>query len=109
MDDFIVDDLKEEKRSKNGKQNIAKVDDELYNFWELSIVKIATVCPDFEKIIDTLIKTKSLSQVKKICCLSPLTPCKPMLAKPLKEIGAIFTRLENRNFTCEFKYDGLRG
>lgn len=43
------------------------------------------------------------------CKLSVGVPCKPMLAKPTKEIGIIFKRFEGQKFTCEFKYDGLRG
>lgn len=31
------------------------------------------------------------------------------LAKPTKEIQVIFKRFENMKFTCEYKYDGLRG
>ena len=32
-----------------------------------------------------------------------------MLAKPMKSIQMIFQRFENMKFTCEYKYDGLRG
>lgn len=32
-----------------------------------------------------------------------------MLAKPTKGIQVIFNRFEDKKFTCEFKYDGLRG
>lgn len=44
-----------------------------------------------------------------LCRITPGVPVKPMLAKPTKEIGVIFRRFENIKFTCEFKYDGLRG
>jgi DNA ligase-1 len=43
------------------------------------------------------------------CQISPGVPCKPMLAKPTKGIQVIFNRFEDKKFTCEFKYDGLRG
>ena len=32
-----------------------------------------------------------------------------MLAKPTKDISSILNRFEGKQFTCEFKYDGLRG
>ena len=80
-----------------------------YNFWETSMMKLITECPDHSQIVESLLKLKSLPLVKELCKITPLIPCKPMLAKPTKAVHAIFDNLERKKFTCEFKYDGLRG
>ncbi|CAK92216.1 unnamed protein product (macronuclear) [Paramecium tetraurelia] len=66
-------------------------------------------CPNYKKIIDTLFSIQSLKEVPELCHIIPGVPCKPMLAKPMKSIQMIFQRFENMKFTCEYKYDGLRG
>ena len=52
---------------------------------------------------------RSISDLQEKLKIQVGVPCKPMLAKPTKEIGIIFKRFENMKFTCEYKYDGLRG
>jgi DNA ligase 1 len=36
-------------------------------------------------------------------------PIKPMLSKSIKGIGEVLERFNGVNFTCEYKYDGMRG
>jgi DNA ligase-1 len=36
-------------------------------------------------------------------------PIKPMLSKSIKGIGEVLERFNGINFTCEYKYDGMRG
>ncbi|ADM11115.1 DNA ligase [Encephalitozoon intestinalis ATCC 50506] len=40
--------------------------------------------------------------------VSPGVPLKPMLANPSKDLTSAFKKVENKNFTCEYKYDGER-
>ncbi len=78
--------------------------------WEKVVKKAINTHPNFRKIIRTALECKGdLSQISEKCKMTPGVPCKPMLAKPTKGISIIFKRFENRKFTSEFKYDGLRG
>jgi len=66
--------------------------------------------PNYDKILDGLLTVgKNIDSLLEICKITPGVPVKPMLAKPTKEIAIIFKRFENMKFTCEYKYDGLRG
>lgn len=58
------------------------------------------------KSVCKLTPGKSISQVP--CLTLPGVPLKPMLAKPTKAIGEVLDRFENKEFTCEYKYDGER-
>jgi DNA ligase-1 len=81
-----------------------------YAGWQHVIRRAINAHPNFRKIIRTLQECKGNSKlVTERCKMTPGVPCKPMLAKPTKGIGIIFKRFEEKKFTCEFKYDGLRG
>jgi DNA ligase-1 len=41
--------------------------------------------------------------------MTPGIPCSPMLAKPTKSAEQAISKLKGNEFTCELKYDGLRG
>ena len=78
--------------------------------WEFAIRRAINSHPNFRKIIRTMLECKGdHSLVTEKCKMTPGVPCKPMLAKPTKGISIIFKRFENKKFTCEYKYDGLRG
>jgi len=66
--------------------------------------------PNYDQILEGLLSVgKNVDSLLDLCKITPGVPVKPMLAKPTKEIAIIFKRFENIKFTCEYKYDGLRG
>ena len=78
--------------------------------WELALRKTSHQYPNYKFIVKGMQDCEGdLSILYRDCKLTPGVPCKPMLAKPTKDINIIFTRFEGKPFTCEYKYDGLRG
>src|SRR3989440_7730107 len=63
--------------------------------------------PSYEIIIPAMLK-QGIFNLSENCRLQPGIPLKPMLAKPTKAITEVLDRFENKNFTCEYKYDGER-
>ncbi|KAI9889565.1 MAG: hypothetical protein M1814_005168 [Vezdaea aestivalis] len=63
--------------------------------------------PSYEEIIPALLKD-GIYNLRNTCKLQPGVPLKPMLAKPTKSITEVLDRFENKEFTCEYKYDGER-
>ncbi len=82
---------------------------EKFLIWELLFQKIITQYPHHENFFKAILKYRNIPQILGKVKLTPETPCKPMLAKPTKSLAQIFKRLEGCSFTCEYKYDGLRG
>lgn len=70
------------------------------------------VCPDFNKIINELLKispNSNLAQSLDSCKSTVGSPVQPMAAQPVKEIEELISRFEGKKMTCEYKYDGMRG
>ena len=63
--------------------------------------------PSYDKVIPALLEV-GIDGLRDKCKLTPGVPLKPMLAKPTKAIGEVLDRFENKQFTCEYKYDGER-
>ncbi|KAF9256931.1 ATP-dependent DNA ligase [Marasmius fiardii PR-910] len=61
--------------------------------------------PSYDEVIPALLE-HGIDGLCKHCKLRPGVPLKPMLAKPTKAIGEVLDRFENKQFTCEYKYDG---
>lgn len=66
--------------------------------------------PNHGKIVQNLLKyPHDPKKILESCRIQPGIPVKPQLAKPTESIKVIFKRFEGKKFTCEYKYDGLRG
>lgn len=63
--------------------------------------------PSYEVIIPAMLEHGILN-LRENCQLQPGVPLKPMLAKPTKSITEVLDRFDNKDFTCEYKYDGER-
>lgn len=77
--------------------------------WNILFQKILTQFPNHRVFFKNILEIKLIPKIIAKSSLTPETPCRPMLAKPTKSIGQIFKRLDKNPFSCEYKYDGLRG
>ena len=79
--------------------------------FEDNLNKAINECPDYGKVIADLLRYSpgdDINLIFKDCKITPGTPVKPMLAQPTKGINEILKRFTDIEFTCEYKYDGMR-
>jgi len=74
---------------------------------EETVKAVFSELPSYDIVVPALLKG-GWQHLKEECKLTPGVPLKPMLAKPTKAISEVLDRFENREFTCEYKYDGER-
>ena len=74
---------------------------------ETILKSVYSELPSYEVIIPAILE-HGLWNLRDNCKLQPGVPLKPMLAKPTKSITEVLDRFENKDFTCEYKYDGER-
>ena len=74
---------------------------------ETILKSVYSELPSYEVIIPAILE-HGLWNLHDNCKLQPGVPLKPMLAKPTKSITEVLDRFENKDFTCEYKYDGER-
>jgi DNA ligase-1 len=74
---------------------------------EETVKAVFSELPSYDIVVPALLRS-GWQHLKEECKLTPGVPLKPMLAKPTKAISEVLDRFENREFTCEYKYDGER-
>lgn len=74
---------------------------------EATLKSVFNELPSYEVVVPAMVE-HGIHNLHDACKLQPGVPLKPMLARPTKSIGEVLNRFENKEFTCEYKYDGER-
>ncbi|KAF1956664.1 ATP-dependent DNA ligase [Byssothecium circinans] len=64
--------------------------------------------PNYNDLIPTLIEVGVCDELLVRCGLAIHIPLRPMLGSITRDLGEMLTKLQGRDFSCEFKYDGQR-
>lgn len=64
--------------------------------------------PNYNDLVPTLLEIGVCDELLLRCGLSLHIPLRPMLGSITRDMGEMLTKLQGRDFSCEFKYDGQR-
>jgi DNA ligase-1 len=64
--------------------------------------------PNYNDIVPTLLEIGVCEELLIRCGLALHIPLRPMLGSITRDLGEMLTKLQGRNFSCEYKYDGQR-
>ncbi|KAK8218122.1 hypothetical protein IWZ01DRAFT_137997 [Phyllosticta capitalensis] len=64
--------------------------------------------PNYNDLVPTLLEIGVCDELLLRCGLALHIPLRPMLGSITRDIGEMLTKLQGRDFSCEFKYDGQR-
>ena len=64
--------------------------------------------PNYNDLVPTLLEIGVCDELLLRCGLTLHIPLRPMLGSITRDLGDMLTKLQGRNFSCEFKYDGQR-
>ncbi|KAF2470423.1 ATP-dependent DNA ligase [Lindgomyces ingoldianus] len=64
--------------------------------------------PNYNDLIPTLLDIGVCEELLLRCGLALHIPLRPMLGSITRDLGEMITKLQGRDFSCEFKYDGQR-
>ena len=89
---------------KLGKQDLAEV----YSPGEELVKASFARRPNYNDLVPTLLEIGISDELLLSCGLALHIPLRPMLGGITRDLGEMLTRLQGREFSCEFKYDGQR-
>lgn len=85
--------------------------DELAEVWGKA-EEIVKACfarrPNYNDLIPVLLETGVTEELLARCDLTLHIPLRPMLGSITRDLSEMLTKLQGRDFACEFKYDGQR-
>ncbi|KAF2241978.1 ATP-dependent DNA ligase [Trematosphaeria pertusa] len=64
--------------------------------------------PNYNDLIPSLLEIGVCDELLVRCGLALHIPLRPMLGSITRDLGEMLTKLQGRDFSCEFKYDGQR-
>lgn len=64
--------------------------------------------PNYNDLVPCLLETGSSEELLIRCGLGLHIPLRPMLGSITRDLGEMLTKLQGRDFSCEYKYDGQR-
>lgn len=64
--------------------------------------------PNYNDLVPTLLEIGVSKELLLRCGLAMHIPLRPMLGGITRDLGEMLTKLQGRDFTCEYKYDGQR-
>ena len=64
--------------------------------------------PNYNDLVPALLEVGVTGELLVRCGLSLHIPLRPMLGSITRDLGEMLTKLQGRDFSCEFKYDGQR-
>jgi DNA ligase-1 len=64
--------------------------------------------PNYNDLIPSLLEIGVCDELLVRCGLALHVPLRPMLGSITRDLGEMLTKLQDRDFSCEYKYDGQR-
>ncbi|KAJ5941192.1 hypothetical protein N7516_001360 [Penicillium verrucosum] len=81
---------------------------EIYNNAEEIVKASYARHPNYNDLVPCLIEIGSTEELLVRCGLTMHIPLRPMLGSITRDLSEMLTKLQGRDFSCEYKYDGQR-